>query len=59
MGYQASETHDEFRGQPGIVEPRLTHNIQGYLLAGNLTDGPSQVQFAFYLHSMDSNAWLF
>jgi hypothetical protein len=43
MGYQTSETHEQFRLQPGISEPtELTPNPRGYLLHGHLTEGPSQ-----------------
>jgi len=46
MGYQTSETHEEFRAQPGISEPSdPAHNPRGFLIDGHLKDGPSQVTF--------------
>jgi hypothetical protein len=43
MGYQTSETQEQFRAQPGISEPTITPNVRGYLLHGHDTSGPSQV----------------
>jgi len=47
MGYQSSETHEEFRAQPGISEPSdPPHKPRGYLIDGHLNTGPSQVFIA-------------
>jgi len=47
MGYQTSETHEEFRAQPSISEPHdPAFNPRGFLIEGHLKDGPSQVFFA-------------
>jgi len=46
MGYQTSETHEEFRAQPGISEPHdPAYNPRGFLIEGHLKNGPSQVFF--------------
>jgi len=48
MGYQTSETHEEFRAQPGISEPHdPPHKPQGFLIDGHQNSGPSQVFFHF------------
>jgi len=47
MGYQTSETHEEFRAQPAISEPHdPAYNPRGFLIDGHLKNGPSQVFFA-------------
>jgi len=47
MGYQTSETHEEFRAQPAISEPHdPAYNPRGFLIEGHLKNGPSQVSFA-------------
>ena len=46
MGYQTSETHEEFRAQPEISEPHdPPHKPQGFLIDGHMKSGPSQVFF--------------
>ena len=46
MGNQTSETHDEFRAQPGITtQGDFAPNPQGFLLHNHHTDGPSKVNF--------------
>merc|ERR1712038_7321 len=43
MGNQTSETHDEFRAQPGITtQGDFAPNPQGFLLHNHHTDGPSK-----------------
>ena len=43
MGYQASETHDKFRNQPGLPEPKeFVVNPQGFTLDHHLTNGPAK-----------------
>jgi len=44
MGFQTTETHEQFRAQPGLSEP-IDFNPklpQGYLLNDHLTEGPSK-----------------
>ena len=44
MGNQTSETHDRFRNQPGISEPKeFVPNPQGFNLHSHHTEGPAKV----------------
>ena len=49
MGNQTSETHDQFRQQPGISTPKeFVPNPQGFLLSNHHTDGPAKVWTVMY-----------
>ena len=44
MGYQTSETHEQFRNQPDTIPaPEFDPNPQGFMLSNHHTDGPSKV----------------
>ena len=44
MGYQTSETHEEFRAQPDTIPVgQFTPNPQGFILSNHHIDGPSKV----------------
>lgn len=43
MGNQCTETHEQFRAQPGLSEPKeFVPNPQGFILSSHHSDGPSK-----------------
>ncbi len=45
MGYQTSETHDQFRNEPDTIPVgQFAPDPQGFVLSNHHTDGPSKVE---------------